>query len=472
MEILLICSGLIIGAILSWIWRGTRIKILVGNVAEGKTEIVRLNERLLLQNQQLEEARDNLEDARSENSVLQIRNAEIEATSKQERLALDEKLSLLQEAKDKLSDAFKALSAEALKANNDSFLTLAESHLGKFQTGARSDLESRQAAIQQLVGPLKESLDKVDVTVKEIEKARLSAYSSISAQIEALASTGTQLRTETTNLVRALRTPQGRGRWGELQLRRLVEAAGMLKYCDFIEQAQVDTDGGRLRPDMIIKLPGGRQIVVDAKTPLLAYLESIETTDDDARSAALRRHAEQVKDHLNQLSGKAYWEQFAPTPEIVVMFLEAESIFSAALQGDPTLIEYGAQKQVTPATPTTLLSLLRAVHYGWRQEQIAENAHAISELGTKLYKRILTLGTHFAKVGHNLRSAVGAYNDAVGSLESSVLPGARKFKELGVSTKEDIKEATTIEISVREISASELILPPADLENEIPDSLE
>lgn len=458
--------GFLLGATSTWFIMRSKIKRAY-EVAktEGNTEIAVLYERLRGNEANLDSAYKKIQENASQ--IAQLRDdlssklkrvAELDATLASEQRATQEKLAILEEAKTRLTDAFKALSAEALKVNNESFLTLAKQKLENYQEGAKTDLESRQKAIADVVTPLKDSLEKVDNKMQEIEKSRIAAYSQITEQIIALSNTQNQLRSETSNLVKALRTPQGRGRWGEMQLRRVVEMAGMVEHCDFIEQAQAEES--RLRPDMIVHLAGGRNIVVDAKTPLLAYIESLETTDDAIRLEKLKQHAGQVRAHLDQLSTKSYWEQFSPTPELVVMFLEAESIFSAALQGDPALIEYGAQKRIVVATPTTLISLLRAIAYGWQQEQIAENAHLISELGRELYNRILTLGGHFTKVGAGLDNAVDAYNSAVGSLETRVLPGARKFKELGITSKEDIKELRTVDKTAREVSAEELLLTP------------
>jgi DNA recombination protein RmuC len=371
-----------------------------------------------------------------------------------------EKLALLDDAKRQLADAFKALAADALKSSNTSFLELARTQLEKFQEGAKGDLEKRQTAIDELVKPVRESLGKVDAKLQEIEKGRIEAYSGLTEQVRSLAETQKELRGETANLVKALRRPQARGRWGEIQLRRVVEMAGMLEHCDFVQQQSTDSENGRLRPDMVVCLPGHKNIVVDSKAPLAAYLEAIEAPDDETRAAKFKDHARQVRNHITALGRKSYFEQFDFTPEFVVLFLPGEVFFSAALENDPELIELGVSQNVIVATPTTLIALLRAVAYGWRQETLADSAKAISELGQELYKRLSDLGEHMLKLGKGLGTAVNAYNSAIGSLESRVLVSARRFKELGASAiGGEIAELPPLATSTRLLQAPELLGP-------------
>ncbi len=361
-----------------------------------------------------------------------------------------EKLTLITTAQQQFSDTFKALSSEALQANNQSFLKLAEANLSRFQTAAKGDLALKQQAIEEVVQPLKSSLTKVETYLQTLEGQRVAAYSQLTEQIGALATSQGQLQKETANLAKALRSPTVRGRWGEIQLKRVVEIAGMSEHCDFTQQV---TQVAGLRPDMLVQLPGSRQIVVDAKAPLSSYLASLEASDESDRINKLREHAKQVRRHLSQLSQKSYWEQFQPTPEFVVLFLPGEIFFSAALEQDPSLIEAGIEQRVILATPTTLIALLKAVSYGWQQEKVTENAQEISNLGRELYDRVRTFARHMQKMRKGLDSTVDHFNKAVGSLEGRVLVSARRLQELGAGGGDEIESVEGGVRSPRQINS-------------------
>src|ERR1700686_3422092 len=434
--------GLLLGVLLGWLALRSRSAGLQARLSltEKELAIVKADlARLLQEQRELVESR-----------------ARLESALESERKTSNEKIELLTKAGDRaaadLQNAFKALAADALKSNNSSFLQIAQETLKRFHSEAKGDLDARQKAVADLVSPVRESLTKVDAQIQQMEIARGEAYGDLKAQVQSLITTQKELQSETGNLVRALRTPNVRGRWGEIQLRRVVEIAGMLSYCDFAEQETITGETGRLRPDLVVKLPGGKVVVVDAKTPLQAFLEAFETTDEEARRACLANHARQVRDHMKTLSGKKYWEQFESAPEFVVMFLPGETFFSAALEQDSSLIEHGVLNRVIPASPTTLIALLKAVNYGWNQEKLARNAQQISVLGKELHDRLRLLAGHITSVGTGLDRAVEAYNQAVGSLESRVLVSARKFAELGASVADDIPELAPIETTARALS--------------------
>ncbi len=368
-----------------------------------------------------------------------------------------EQIKRLEELKVTFGDTFKALSGEALKANNTQFLELARTQLEKFQEGAKGDLEKRQQAIDKLMEPIKQSLEKVDEKIHSLEKARVGAYEGMLQQVNHLMKMGQGLQSETANLVKALRAPQVRGRWGEMQLRRAVEAAGMLDHCDFEEQTSTTTDeGALLRPDLLIHLPGGRNVVVDAKAPLAAYIDALEAQTPEEQKRLLAEHARQVKDHLKKLGGKAYWKQFASSPEFVVLFLPGESFFSAALEQDVHLIDYGVDQKVILATPTTLIALLKAIAYGWRQEAIAREAEEICQLGNEIYERMEVFARHLGGIRKGLDSATSSYNSAVSSLESRVLVTARKLGSMRVTADKDIDRLEPANTNLNKPTSAEL----------------
>ena len=385
------------------------------------------------------------------NSTLREENARLGAQLDAETRNAAEKLAALEQARDQLTDTFNALSGQALRNNNEEFLRLAQENLKQFQVQANAQLQQKEQSIDNLVKPIQEALAKTEQQIQAMEQARKEAYGSLSKHLETMTLTQNQLQLETRNLVQALRRPEVRGQWGELTLKRLVELAGMVEHCDFYQQETVTTGDGAQRPDMIVRLPDQREIVIDVKTPLDAYLSAMEATDDNSRRAALERHARKVRERVRELAAKSYWDQFKNAPDFVVLFIPGDQFLSAALDIDPALLEDALRQKIIMATPTSLVALLRAVAYGWRQQAVAENAERIRELGEDLYKRIGTFTEHLARLGRQLEGGVDSYNKAVGSLERQLLPGARKFVELGINPRKELETPVPIEVPLRKL---------------------
>jgi DNA recombination protein RmuC len=408
--------------------KNTRIEALTGESQDMREQIIALTEKQSVLRENIAALQTKLADL-SDYNTMQAKSAE--------------------DTKKDLSRTFKALSSDIMKNNSQSFLLLAQETLKNVQQQNSHELNKSATAIQELFKPVQASLQQVDQQIKTVEKERLTAYTSLTEQIKNMAVAQNRLQGETATLSRALRTPTVRGRWGEMQLRRVVELAGMLNHCDFVEQESVNSEEGLLRPDMIVHLPSNKDVVIDSKAVLQAYIEASETSDEEIKAAKLRQHARHIREQINTLSAKSYWAQFGNSPEFVVLFLPGENFFSAALEQDPKLIESGVNQRVIIATPTTLIALLRAVAYGWRQDKIAANAQKIGEMGKVLYDRLQTLGNYFGDIKKGLDRTVSAYNRAVGSYESRVMATARKFGELDPSLAVQETELSSVEIATR-----------------------
>lgn len=444
---IILAGSVLLAALLSyWTAHSRSEKRWKDSLAEVQNEKVALQTRLEIREVNLRELEERLlEQEKAETFLRQelTRQSELRAVA-------EDKSARLQEMESRLAETFSLISTQALKSNSQSFLEMARLTLDNYQENAKNELELKRQAIGHLVSPLQESLQKVEGQLQEIEKNRIATYTSLSEQVQALTRSEMLLQSETANLVKALRRPQVRGRWGEIQLRRTVEIAGMVEYCDFLEQVSAATEGGLLRPDMVIQLPNAQNIVVDAKTPLQAYLDAVESPNEMEQLVKLKDHAAQLRAHINKLGSKNYWEQFKPTPEFVVLFLPGEAFFSSALEQDPGMIEYASRQRVILATPTTLIALLMTVSYGWRQERIAANTREISELGKALYNRLSTMAGYIGDMKKSLDKTIEAYNHMVGTFESRVLVSARRFKELGVAGGDEIAASQGIEKAPRQ----------------------
>ncbi len=389
------------------------------------------------------------------------------AAVEHERALAQERMQTLASAHERLSDSFKALSAEALQSGMKQLSEMATAQLQAVQVQAKGDLDKRQQAVEQMVAPIKEQLGKVDAQLLRLDQERRESRGRLEAQLRNLTETGDKLRTETGALVTALRKPNTRGQWGQMQLRNVVELAGMVRHCDFVEQSSLGGDDGTLRPDMIVRMPGGKHVVVDAKAPLQGVLDAYQARDEEERERHLRDHARLLRKHVKALADKAYWAGLDSAPDLVVLFLPGEHLYGSALEADPTLIEDAMARRVLIATPTTLLAMLQAIAYGWQQERVAESAQAVSELGRELHGRLVKLSTLLSTLGKRLNSTVAAYNETIGSYEARVIPGAKRFAEHGaVAEGRELPELNQVTIAARSVdSADELTLddiPSAD----------
>jgi DNA recombination protein RmuC len=455
MELILIAGGALVGTtvggVVGWLAAARRT-----GAAEATAAALR---------QQVADAKTRAGELERSLRDADLQRVEHETSARELTRNLAEQRRLLDDAEGKLGDTFQALAAQALQQSNQGFLALAAEKLGSLREQASGDLEARQRAIEGIVKPVRESIEKVDKQIRSLEAERGQAYGALSEQVRGLARTQERLEVETGNLVNALRAPAVRGRWGEIQLRRVVELAGMLEHCDFEQQATVTTDDGRLRPDLVVRLPNGRNLVVDAKAPLGAYLEALEAPTVEARAACLDRHAGQVRAHIQKLAAKGYWEQFPRSPEYVVLFLPGEMFYSAALERLPELIEEGVAQRVLLATPTTLIGLLQAVHYGWRQERVTENAQEISKCGRELHERVATLVEHFVSLGNAIGQSVKHFNTAMASFEGRVLVSTRRLEELDAKGKKEIPARPQIDARPRALApVDDLPVRPSELD--------
>lgn len=443
--VLIVLAAGAAGGLIAWLALSAKLR---GARAEAAALAARLQDRDAAV-QQLEAEVTGL---RAEESRLREGRGRLEAELAAERRASQEKLAAFDDAERKLREAFEALSAEALRRNNQSFLDLARESMERFQKGAQDDLGGRHKAIGELVEPVQKSLVQVEAVLRELEKERASAYQSLREQVRSMTDAQERLRTETAGLAQALKSPSARGRWGEIQLRRVIELAGMEEHCDFAEQQAIPAGERNWRPDLIVNLPGNKHLVVDAKTPLQAYLEAAEAVDDVQRQLKLDEHARQVKAHVNELGSKAYWERFESTPDFVILFLPGEAFFAEAARRDPGLLDFAMERRVILTSPSTLIALLKSAHYGWQQERIAESAQQVRDVGAELYDRLAILSRHFADLGAQIDRTVESYDGVVGSFERRVVASARRLKELGAGTTREVDLPKAVGRTVRRAS--------------------
>jgi DNA recombination protein RmuC len=437
-------AGLLVGGLVAALAVSRKLKV---GLAVAEQRAADLDQHLAAEKIQIQSLRDSL--AQTDRDLTTART-QLAAADKN----LLEQRELISHAQEQLRLAFSAASAEALAKNNEAFLQLARERFATLSTEATASLDQRKQQIDAMLKPLRELMDQYQIRVGEIEKSRVESYSMLREQLGTLAESQRTLSAQTSQLVTALSRPTVRGQWGEISLRRLVELAGLSNRCDFVEQSSVNTEAGRLKPDLVVNLPGQRDIVIDCKTCFDAFLDAAAATDDETRRAHLQRHAQQVRSRARELSGKSYWSQFAHSPEYVIMFLPGEAFLYAAVENDPSLVEDCIRNHVLIATPTTLIALLKTIEFGWRQESITENAEQIKALGIELYERICAVFGHVAKLGSSLSASVAAYNQAIGSIESRVRPTTRKMAELGAHTGKELPQLPPIENVPREIQAT------------------
>lgn len=462
--------GLCLGLLLGWVAARTAARRELADAASSHQGALSAQQTLFAETarrlgdtqEELQRTREDLQQARTGAGAVREDNARLRAELDHQRAIVPEKVALLEKARDQFKDTFNALAAEVLRGTNAEFIKLAQEKLGNVQKEASADLGRRQLALDELVRPIREALAGVDKKLGDVERSRIQNSAELQTMLQTLGQSQVQLRAETEQLVRALRTPSIRGRWGEIQLRRVVEMAGLVQQVDFEEQPTATSENGRLRPDLVVRLPAGRQVVVDAKVPLDAYLNALDVQEGAAREACFADHARQVRNHITKLAAKSYWEQFQPSPEFVVMFLGAEAIYHAALQHDPDLVEFAAKSRVLIAGPMNLIGLLLVVSQGWRHERIAQNADEISRLGKELYERVGKMTDHLDTVRTRLDSTVRAFNDTVGSYETRVLVTARRFKELGTTPASDIAPLQGIDTVPRVLQSANLLGLPDD----------